>query len=118
MDPLGFAFENYDGVGAWRTREGRFLIDAAGQLPDGRKFNGSSQLRGILRSQSKQFVRCFSEKMLTYALGRGLTATDRCAVDAISQAVIKGNCRFSGLITEIVKSDPFRMQKGDGGNKA
>ena len=86
MDALGFALENFDAVGAWRTREGRFPIDAAAQLPDGRSFNGPRELKAILRGDKEAFARCLAEKLLTYALGRGVESSDRPAVDGIVHA--------------------------------
>src|SRR5206468_6325729 len=72
MDPLGFGFENYDAIGAWRTKDGKFAVDAGGVLPDGRKFNGPAELRKILKERQAEFTRCLTEKLLTYALGRGM----------------------------------------------
>jgi hypothetical protein len=113
MDPLGFALENYDAIGAWRKQDDGFPVDASGELPSGEKFDTPAQLKTVLKNQSKQFVRCLTEKMLTYALGRGLVAEDRCTVDDITKAVIKDKYRFSALVTEIVKSEPFRKRRGD-----
>lgn len=113
MDPLGFALENYDAIGAWRKLDDGFPVDASGELPGGEKFDTPAQLKAVLKNRSKQFVRCLTEKMLTYALGRGLVAEDRCMVDDITKAVIKGKYRFSALVTEIVKSEPFRKRRGD-----
>jgi len=110
MDPLGFAFENYDAIGAWRDRDGKYPIDPSGTLPNGQSFNGPEELKAILKSQDT-FVRTLTEKMLTYALGRGLQYYDKCAVDRICQALAKSDYRFSVLITEIVKSDPFTRKK-------
>ena len=76
MDPLGFALENFDAVGAWRTRDGGVPIDASGTLPDGRPFAGPDGLRAVLRARANEFLRCFAEKLLTYAIGRGLTPSD------------------------------------------
>ena len=82
MDPIGFALENYDAIGAWRTQDGNEQpIDASGELPDGKKFNGPRELRDILKAQPERFSRALSEKLLTYALGRGLERYDRCAVE-------------------------------------
>jgi hypothetical protein len=114
MDPLGFALENYDPIGAWRTRDGKFPIDSNGTLPTGQSFNGSKELRGVLLTKESEFRRCLTEKMLTYALGRGLEFYDRCAVDDICAAVSRQQNRFSSLIVAIVKSDPFQMRKGKG----
>jgi hypothetical protein len=110
MDPIGFAFENFDAVGAWREKDAGGPIDASGVLPDGRKFDGPAGLRKILRADREVFVRCVAEKMLTYALGRGLESYDRPVVNKIVSAVGKENDRFSALLVEIVKSDPFQKR--------
>lgn len=114
LDPLGFAFENFDAVGRWRTKDGRFDIEPSGVLPDGRAFQGPAELKKILRSEKDLFGRCLAEKMLTYALGRGVEYYDRCAVDDILKALAKDDYRLSRLVLEIVKSEPFlkRMAKG------
>jgi mono/diheme cytochrome c family protein len=112
MDPLGFGFENFDAVGAWREREGKFSIDASGTLPSGQSFKGPAELKGVLKSQGEAFARCLTEKMLTYALGRGLEPYDKCAVDQIVSVLAKNDYKFSCLVTEIVKSDPFQMRRG------
>jgi hypothetical protein len=119
MDPLGFGFENFDGIGAWRTRDGEFTIDPAGELPDGRKFNGPAELRAILKSRDEEFRRCLIDRLLTYGLGRGLEAYDKCAVDDIAKKVAQNDNRFSSLVIEIVKSDPFQLRRGTpvGGKK-
>ncbi len=113
MDPLGFALENFDAVGQWRTQEGGQAIDPSGELPDGKTVKGVAQLRQTLLSKNKdQYVRCVTEKMLTYALGRGLEYYDKCAVDKIVAAMQKNDYKISTLIIEIVKSDPFQ-KKGE-----
>ena len=81
MDPLGFAFENYDAIGTFRTKDGKFPIDPSGTLPDGKSFKGPAELKAILKGKKDLFARCLTEKMLTYALGRGLEYYDRPAVD-------------------------------------
>lgn len=111
MDALGFALENFDPVGAWRTRDGKFAIDASGKLPDGRTFNGPAELRTILAADKDIFVHCLAEKMLTYATGRGLEPADRRAVEGIVRETAAGNYRFSSLILAIVKSDPFQKRR-------
>src|SRR5206468_13084125 len=78
MDPIGFAFENYDAVGAWRDKDGEFPIDPSGDLPGGQTFQGPAELKALLRGKKDQFRRCLTEKVLTYALGRGLEYYDRC----------------------------------------
>ncbi|HWB12379.1 MAG TPA: DUF1592 domain-containing protein [Pirellulales bacterium] len=110
MDSLGFGLENFDAVGAWRDRDGAFAIDASGELPDGSSFKGPRELKAILKQKKDEFVRCLSAKMLTYALGRGLEAYDRCAVDEISATVAQDGYKFSALIRAIVLSDPFQKR--------
>ncbi len=114
MDPIGFSLENFDGIGAWRERDGAFPIDASGKLPAGESFNGSDGLRKILSSSRRQqFIRCLSEKMLTYALGRGLEYYDRCAVDQVARDTARGGDRFSSMILAITHSVPFQMRRGE-----
>jgi hypothetical protein len=112
MDPLGFALEHYDGIGKWRDKDGKFDIDPAGELPDGRKFNSPKELRVILKELEPQFRRCLAEKLLTYALGRGLEYYDKCALEAICAAVARDGNRFSSMVVAIVKSEPFLYRKG------
>ncbi|HEX4794154.1 MAG TPA: DUF1592 domain-containing protein [Humisphaera sp.] len=114
MDPIGFAFEHFDATGAWRDKEGENEIDSSGTLPDGRAFNGPDGLDKILRTKKDLFVRCVAEKMLTYATGRGLEYYDRRAVDKIMAALKQDDYRFSTLLAEIVKSDPFQMRTATG----
>jgi hypothetical protein len=114
MDPIGFAFENFDAIGAWRDRDGAFPVDASGVLPDGRSFQGPSELKRMLRENSDAFRRCLSEKMLTFALGRGLEYYDRCAVDAILEALDEGGNRLSTLVLAVVQSEPFQMRTATG----
>ncbi len=111
MDALGFALQNFNGVGAWRTRDGSFPINASGELPDGRRFNGAADLKNLLRGSDKQkFARCLTEKMLTYALGRGLEPYDGAAVERIVQSVSAADYKFSALVQGIVQSDPFQKR--------
>jgi hypothetical protein len=112
MDPLGFGFENFDGIGAWRTREGKFPIDPSGVLPNGQAFKGPKELVAILKTKEGEFRRCLAEKMLTYALGRGLESYDRCAVDDICAEAARNGSRFSSLVLAVVKSEPFQKRKG------
>jgi hypothetical protein len=113
MDALGFGLENYDPVGAWRTRQGKFPIDSAGELPGGRSFTNPSELRAILVEDRKDFARCLTEKMLTYALGRGLEEYDRAAVNKILLGLEQDYYRLSRLVLEIANSMPFRMRRGE-----
>lgn len=115
IDPIGFGLENYDAVGAWRTHDGVIPIDASGTLPDGSSFNGSKELVAVLKNQSGAFTRNLAEKMLTYALGRGLETYDIAAVEEIRRNLAADGYRFSALILETVKSKPFQMRRGDGG---
>jgi len=113
MDPLGFGLENFDAVGAWRTQDGKLPIDASGSLPDGRNFRGPDGLKLILMADHDAFARCLTEKLLTYALGRGLESYDRSTVKDITQRIAANNYHFSNLILEIVTSRPFQMRKGN-----
>jgi hypothetical protein len=112
MDPIGFALENFDAVGAWRTKDGTFDIDATGEFPDGTKFSGPAELKAIVMSRKEGFTRCLVEKMLTYALGRGIQYYDRPTIEKIVQALPVGKYRFSVLVTQIVNSDAFRQRRG------
>ena len=114
MDPLGFAFENFDAIGRFREKDGEFVIDPAGELPTGEKFSGPTELKEVLKTRQNLFARCITEKLLTYALGRGLEYYDRPAVDRITTALAQNGYRFSTLIVEIVKSEPFRLRRGLG----
>jgi hypothetical protein len=112
MDPIGFAFENYNAIGRFRTRDGDFPIDPSGTLPDGKSFQGAGELKAILKGKRDLFARCLTEKMLTYALGRGLEHYDGRAVEGVIAALARNDFRFSTLVAEIVKSDPFRLRRG------
>ncbi len=112
MDPIGFALENYDGVGKWRTEDAGGTIDASGQLPDGTRFQGPAGLTEILLTRYREdFVRTATEKLLTYALGRGTEYYDNAAVRSISREAARDNYRISSLILAIVKSTPFQMRR-------
>lgn len=114
MDPIGFSFENFNAIGAWRDKDGEFAIDPSGKLSTGESFNGPAELAHLLLTQKRDdFVHCLTEKMLTYALGRGLEYYDKCAVDQITKRLTRDHYRFNTLILEIVKSTPFRMTRGE-----
>ncbi len=115
MDPLGFALENYDAIGAWRDQDGKFAVDASGTLPTGQKFVGSVELKAVLLTKIKPFTHCLTEKLMTYALGRGLEYPDRCVVEKVADSVVAGGGRFSTLISAIVHSDPFQKRGVEGG---
>jgi hypothetical protein len=113
MDPLGFAFENYNAIGKWRTHDAGQPVDASGALPDGKSFRGSAELKAILASNRDVFAECLTEKLMTYALGRGLEGYDRRAVKQIVNDLAAKDYRFSVLISGIVNSVPFQMGRGD-----
>ena len=119
MDELGFALENYDAVGRWRTRDEAGRIDPRGELPDGTTFQGSKELQVMIRTGMRaKFVRCLAEKMLTYSLGRGLEYYDECTLDKIISELRDEDFRFSGLVIAICESDPFRKRFGVGASRA
>ena len=108
MDQLGFALENFDAIGEWRDiYPSGTRVDASGQLPDGAKFGGPVELRKLLREHSDQFLTTVTEKLLTYALSRGLEASDAPAVRAVKRGAATDNYRFASLIQQIVVSMPF-----------
>jgi hypothetical protein len=113
MDPLGFGLENYDAIGHWRTQDGKFPVDAAGTLPGGQTFQSPLELKQILKTDRDAFARCVTEKMLTYALGRGLERYDKPAVNLICSRLAASDYRFSRLVLEIVESIPFDMRHGE-----
>ena len=114
MDPIGFGLENFNGIGEWRDKEGDLPIDPAGKLVTGETFDGPDDLKAILTKRRRgDFIHCLAEKMLTYALGRGLEYYDKCAVEQITKRLAKGRYRFSTLVLEVVKSTPFQMCRGE-----
>ena len=110
MDPLGFALENYDGVGKWRADEAGVPIDASGKLPDGAGFTGLPGLRQVLVGRQDEFIAALTTKLLTYALGRGLEFYDQPAVRAIDRHAASAGNTFSSLVLGIVNSAPFQMR--------
>ena len=110
MDPVGFAMENFDAVGHWRTKENGAPIDASGALPDGTKVDGAASMIAALADHPEQFVRTMTAMMLTYALGRGLDYYDMPVVRSVARDASKNNYRFSDLVLGIVKSPPFQMK--------
>jgi cytochrome c551/c552 len=113
MDPIGFALENYDGIGQWRNKdESGAAIDASGKLPDGSAFDGPAGLRKLLANERREeFVQTLTEKLLTYALGRGLESYDQPAVRAILRQTAANQYRLGDLITAVVHSTPFQMRR-------
>jgi hypothetical protein len=118
LDPLGFAMDNFDGIGAWRTLgEDGTKIDASGQLADGTKVNGVVDLRNALLSRPNVFVGTMTEKLMTYALGRGVEYYDMPAIRGVVHDAARNNYRFSSLILGVVKSTPFQMRRSEGSEK-
>jgi mono/diheme cytochrome c family protein len=111
MDPLGYALESYDAVGAFRTEEDGRALDVSATLPDGTQFDGLAGLQKVLLSRKDQFTRAFTERLLTYALGRGVGAHDQPAIRAIARAAAKDDYRIHTIILGIVQSEPFNLRK-------
>jgi hypothetical protein len=112
MDPIGLGLENFDAIGRWRTKDGSAPVDPAGKLISGESFNSAIELIAILADKKRDHViRNLSEKMLTYALGRGIEAYDRPAIDQIMRETAAGGYRFSSLVGAVVRSVPFEKQR-------
>ncbi len=112
MDVLGFALENYDAVGHWRTQDGKFPVDASGTFPDGKSFKNAAEMKTLLSANQPEFIRCLAEKLLTYALGRGLASYDRLTVRDIVRTTSENEFRFQPMILAIVHSLPFQQRRG------
>ena len=113
MDPIGFALETFDAVGAGRSFDAGERIDPSGQLLDGTRLDGPVGLRKVLVQRSDMFARTFTEKLLTYALGRGIDAADMPVVRSIAGAAAQRENRFSAFVLGIVNSAPFQMRRAD-----
>jgi Protein of unknown function (DUF1588)/Protein of unknown function (DUF1585) len=114
MDPLGFALENFDGIGKWRVRDQDGApIDAAAALPEGVAFEGPSALRTLLDSRREQFAATVAAKLLTYALGRGVEYYDKPALRAVVRGAAASDYRWSSVILGIVESVPFQMRRAE-----
>lgn len=114
MDPLGFGLENFNAIGAWRTEDGKLPVDASGVLPDGRSFRTVAELKGLLKQDRDVFARALTEKLMIYALGRGLERYDRPTVKEITAKLPASGYKFSSLVLGIVDSLPFEMTNPDG----
>jgi hypothetical protein len=113
MDPLGFALENYDAIGRWRTEDGEFPIDPSGRFPNGREFSGPAEMKMLLLDGLPAFTEILAEKMLTYALGRGVeSAYDRVVVRDVARHAEDAEYRIQALIHGIVNSEPFLNRRG------
>jgi hypothetical protein len=111
MDPLGVALEHFDAIGRWREKDGKLAIDASATLADGKAIKGHDGLASILKADHKAFAECLAEKMLIYALGRGLDRSDRKTVKGLAQRMAREEYRFSSLVLGIVESEPFQIRK-------
>jgi len=111
MDPLGFGLESYDAIGRWRTEDGGQPVDASGVLPNGETFQSPAELRRILKRRLPDFARCLTEKMLTYALGRGLQPYDKPTVREIQGQLAASGYAFQTLVYGVVHSLPFRSRR-------
>jgi hypothetical protein len=109
MDPMGFALENFDALGKWRTESDGAPIDAAASLPDGTAFDGIKGMRQLMVSHKEDFVRTFTGKLLTYAIGRGVELSDMPAIRQIARDADQQDDRWSAIISGIVNSPPFNM---------
>ena len=113
MDVLGFGLENYDAIGKWRTMDGKFPIDASGTMPNGKSFSTAAEMRTVLLDSMPEVSRCLTEKIMTYALGRGMESYDQRALDQIRKALAADDYRFQTLIHEVVRSLPFQSRRGE-----
>jgi hypothetical protein len=112
IDPLGFALDNFDGLGAWRTEDGTSPVDPTGNFPNGMKFDGPATFReALLTAYGEQFVGVVTERLLTYALGRGVEYHDMPAIRTIMRNSASSEYRWSSIILEIVKSMPFQVRR-------
>jgi hypothetical protein len=115
LDPLGFSLENFDAIGQWRTKEAGGPVDASGELADGTKVDGPVALRNAVLSRSPQFAGTLTEKLLTYALGRGLEYYDMPVVRSIALEAAAKDYRFSAIVLGIVRSVPFQLKTSGAG---
>ncbi len=113
MDVLGFGLENYNAIGQWRTKDGKFPIDASGTMPDGKSFLTAAEMRTVLLGSMPLVTHCLDEKIMTYALGRGVQDYDKRALAKIDAAVAADGYHFQTLIYEVVRSLPFQSRRGE-----
>jgi hypothetical protein len=117
MDPLGLAFENFNALGMWREREHNVPVNASGKLITGESFAGVQELKHLLVTDHlEEFYRTLTEKLLTYALGRGLDFYDAETVDRIVNQLFRENGRFSALLSGVIESTPFQKRRNIGGS--
>ena len=113
MDVLGFGLENYDAIGKWRTMDGKFPIDVGGAMPDGKSFTTAAGMRAVLLDSMPQVSHCLIEKIMTYALGRGIEPYDKPTLDQIQRSLADGGYHFQTLIRQVVASLPFQSRRGE-----
>ncbi|WP_394794751.1 DUF1592 domain-containing protein [Armatimonas sp.] len=113
MDAIGLALENYDAIGKWRLDDGGKPIDVSGVLPDGSKFDGPKELKKVLLSKKSLFTKTMTERLLTYALGRGVERADKCNLEAMAKTVAAKGYKFSAIVEAVITSQPFRERRGD-----
>jgi hypothetical protein len=113
MDVLGFGLENYDAIGKWRTVDGKFPIEAGGTMPGGKSFSTAAEMRDILLDSMPVVTHCLTEKIMTYALGRGLESYDNRALEKINKSLAADGYHFQTLINEVVMSLPFQSRRGE-----
>ncbi len=113
MDVLGFALENYNGIGKWRTVDGKFTIDSAGVLPGGKAFATPVEMKAVLKEQMPDFARCVIEKMMVYGLGRGLAPYDKPTINGIAAKLQPAGYPFRDIVEEVVRSLPFQSRRGE-----
>jgi hypothetical protein len=113
MDVLGFGLDNYNGIGKWRLMDGKFAIDASGTLPGGKSFSTPAEMKAILLTQMPEFSHCVIEKLLTYALGRGLQRYDAPTVNEIQTKLAPANYPFQSIVFEVVRSLPFQSRRAE-----
>ena len=111
IDPVGFTLENFDAIGAWRTEDGKNRIDTSGKFSDGTNVDGFAGLKKYLKGE--KFARAFAQKLMTYALGRGIERSDKTALDAVQKQMVAGGYKMSALVAAVITSDPFLKRKRD-----
>ena len=113
MDVLGFGLENYDAIGKWREKDGKFPIDVGGTMPNGKTFQTAAEMRAILTSSLPQVSHCLIEKIMTYAIGRGMQPYDNRSLEQINKTLAADDYHFQTLIFEVVRSLPFQSRRGE-----
>jgi hypothetical protein len=114
MDPLGFSLENFDAIGAFRQNDAGQVIDVSARMPDGTQFSGLAGLQKILLASKDEFANAFTERLLTYALARGVDARDMPAIRTIGRGAAQDGYRIQTIVKGIVHSDPFTLRRTNG----